>query len=66
MAVFGFLLGSVLGLFGSLFGWLIWDISAMTAAGLYLGSGLVVGTLVISLCCLRETLGAQTQTQAFS
>ena len=47
MAVFSFLLGSMIGLGCALTGWLVYDMSLLTSFGLYLSVSMLVGMAVI-------------------
>lgn len=47
MAVFAFIIGSVIGLVAGLVGWLALGASLLTAFGLYLGLSLVIGMALI-------------------
>ncbi|MFZ7091154.1 hypothetical protein [Primorskyibacter sp. 2E233] len=66
MAIFGFLIGSVIGLFAAVLGWLFWDISALQALAIYLGSGIGLGLLLIANGCLRQQQDHHGPRQVFS
>lgn len=47
MAVFSFLLGSMIGLGCALTGWLAYDMSLLSAFGLYLSVSMLVGVALV-------------------
>lgn len=47
MAVFSFLLGSVIGLACALIGWLAYDMSLFAGLGLYLSASILVGMALV-------------------
>ncbi|MFZ5963323.1 hypothetical protein ACOXXX_10255 [Thalassococcus sp. BH17M4-6] len=55
MAIVGLVIGSVLGLFASVTGWLMWDLSALSAFGLYLSISLAMATLMAVLSLTRPS-----------
>ncbi|SNS92695.1 hypothetical protein SAMN04488078_104241 [Antarctobacter heliothermus] len=47
MAVFSFLLGSMIGLACALIGWLVYDMSLFAGIGLYLSTSILVGMALV-------------------
>ncbi|WP_417718587.1 hypothetical protein [Salipiger sp.] len=54
MAVIALLLGSVLGFFFALIGWVFLDLSLMSAAGVYLLASLGIGLLPVIACGMKS------------
>lgn len=60
MAVFSFLLGSMIGLVCGLTGWLAYDMSLLAACGLYLSVSILVGmALVIAAVHAHDSTGRE-------
>ena len=55
MAIVGLVMGSVLGFFSGIAGWLVWDMSAMSAFSLYLCISLSMAAMMIVLGALRQS-----------
>ena len=65
MAIFGFLIGSIIGLVGAILGLVFWEMTALQAMGFYLGSGFGVGMFLISTAYLRDWLASNARNQAY-
>ncbi|WP_323768033.1 hypothetical protein [Antarctobacter sp.] len=62
MAVFSFLLSSVIGLACALTGWLAYDMSLFAAFGLHLSVSLLVGTaLVVAVVHAHDSAGREVE-----
>lgn len=62
MALIALLGGSTIGAFGGLLGWLFFDLSFVTAFGLYLACGLCLPAALIAITALRSGREAETGT----
>ena len=54
MAMMALLMGSVLGFFGAIAAWLVFDVSLISAVTLYFGTALGFGLLPFVACALRS------------
>ncbi|MGR3271192.1 hypothetical protein DU478_14290 [Thalassococcus profundi] len=54
MALVGLMMGSVLGFFGAAAGWMIWDLSALTALAFYLFTSLAMGLAMVLFGAIRR------------
>jgi uncharacterized membrane protein len=62
MAVIGLILGSTLGALSGMAGWLMWDMSALTAFSLYLCTSFATAALMIMIGMIGR--GQQSETEA--
>lgn len=61
MAIVGLVIGSVLGFFGGAVGWLMWDLTALSALSLYLFTSLTMAAMLVVIGATRQTASAQSQ-----
>lgn len=54
MATIAVIMGSILGFFGAVLGWLFWDMSVLSAFGFYLATSISCAVLAMAMAVSRD------------